>query len=153
MGAVDRGEAEVSKELLGKHECLGNEAQVQATRMVPMYIVDWGEAQEVDPILATCRRWLCTHRNTPFPKKDALLRKYLGNNVNTKEGHALFCVYNGLIMSKGLLFVSTTPKGEAEGILAFLVPTDQCHVALNRVHCDMGHQGQQRTLALARQRF
>ena len=39
--AVDHREAEVSEELLSKHEHLGNEVQVQAARMVPMHIVDW----------------------------------------------------------------------------------------------------------------
>ena len=62
-----------------------------------------------------------------------------------EEGHALFHVCNSLVLSKGLLYVSTTPKGEVEGVLAFLVPTDQCRVALNGVHHDSGHQGQQRT--------
>ena len=49
--------------------------------------------------------------------------------------------------------MSTTPKGETEGVLAFVVPVGQCHMALNGVHQDMGHQGQQRTLALAQERF
>ena len=76
MGAMDRGEAEVSEELEGEHEHFGNEAWVQAARLVPIHIMDWGEAQEVDPLLATCRRWLCTHKDTPLLKRDALLRKY-----------------------------------------------------------------------------
>ena len=46
-----------------------------------------------------------------------------------------------------------TPKGEAEGVAAFVVPTDQCHVALSGVHRDAGHQGQARTLALTQERF
>ena len=104
-------------------------------------------------MLATCRRWLCTHRDTPFPKRDTLLRKYLGDLVNTEEGHALFHMCNGLVMSKGLLYVSTTPKWEVEGVLAFLVPTNQCYMALNGVHCNAGHQGQQRTLVLTQERF
>ena len=41
-----------------------------------------------------------------------------------------------------------TPKGELEGVLAFLVPSSQCTAALN-----MGHQGQQQTLALAQEHF
>ena len=57
---------------------------------------------------------------------------------------------NGLL---GLLYVTTMPKGEVEGVLAFLVLTDQCRVALNNVHHDTGHQGQQRTLALAQECF
>ena len=46
-----------------------------------------------------------------------------------------------------------TPKGEAEGIVTFVVPTDQRSVALNSIHRDAGHQGQARTLALAQERF
>ena len=61
--------------------------------------------------------------------------------LNAEEGHALFHICNSLVLSKGLLYVSTTPKGEAEGILAFLVPIGHYHVALNGVHCDMRHIG------------
>ena len=38
-------------------------------------------------------------------------------------------------------------------MLAFLVPTSQHTTALNGVHCDAGHQGQHRTLALAQECF
>ena len=62
-------EAEASEELLCEHEHLGNEAWVQAARMAPMHIVDWGEAQEVDPMLAAYRRWLCTCKGYPNPKE------------------------------------------------------------------------------------
>ena len=65
----------------------------------------------------------------------------------------LFCVCNSLVLSKGLLYMSTTPKGEMEGVLAFLVPSNQCVTALNGVHHDAGHQGQQRTLVLAQECF
>ena len=70
-----------------------------------------------------------------------------------EEGHALFHMRNSLVSSKWLLYISTMPKGEVEGVLAFLVPTNQCRVALNGVHRDVGHQGQQRTLALAQECF
>ena len=51
------------------------------------------------------------------------------------------------------MYISTMPKGEVEGVLALLVPTDQHRAALNGVHHDMGHQGQERTLALAEEHF
>ena len=70
-----------------------------------------------------------------------------------EEGHALFHMCNSLVLSKGLLYVSTMPKGEVEGVLAFLVPTDHCRAPLNGVHHDVGHQGQQRMLALAQECF
>ena len=99
IGVVGHGEAEVSEELLGEHECLGNEAQVQAARMVPIHIMDWGEAQEADPMLATCRRWLHTHRDTLLQKRDSLLMKYLGNSMDMEVG--LFHIHSSLVMSKG----------------------------------------------------
>ena len=81
------------------------------------------------------------------------MKKYLGNQADTEEGHSLFHVCNSLVLSKGLLYISTMPKGEVEGVLAFLVPTSQHTTALNGVHHDAGHQGQQRTLALAQKHF
>ena len=51
------------------------------------------------------------------------------------------------------MYVNTTPKGETEGVLAFVVPVGQHRLVLNGVHRDAGHQGQQRTLALTQERF
>ena len=65
----------------------------------------------------------------------------------------LFHIRNSLILNKGLIYVSTAPKGKTEGVLAFVVPVGQHHMALNGVHHDAGHQGQQRTLALTQERF
>ena len=46
-----------------------------------------------------------------------------------------------------------TPKGEIEGVLAFVIPVAQCRMALNGVHRDARHQGQQWILALTQERF
>ena len=153
VGATDPGEAEANEELFYEHVHLENEAWIQVAKLAPMHVVDWGEAQEADAMLAACRKWLQTHRDTPPQKRDALLKKYLDSQADTEEGPTLFHVCNSLVLSKGLLYVSTMPKGEVEGVLAFLVLTDQCRVALNGVHHDAGHQGQQRTLALAQEHF
>ena len=51
------------------------------------------------------------------------------------------------------MYMSTTLKDEAEGVLTFVVPVGQHCTMLNGVHHDAGHQGQQRTLALAQERF
>ena len=122
-------------------------------KLAPMHVEDWGEAQEMDAVLAACRWWLKTHKDTPLPKRDGLLKQYLGCHAETEEGHALFRVWNSLVLNKGLMYVGTIPKGEAEGILAFVVPGKQCRVALNGVHHDAGHQGQQCMLALAQEHF
>ena len=54
---------------------------------------------------------------------------------------------------QGKMYMSTTPNGETEGVLAFVIPVGQCHMVLNGLHHDAGHQSQQRTLALAHERF
>ena len=48
------------------------------------------------------------------------------------------------------MYINTTLKGETEGVV---IPVGQHCLVLNGVHHDAGHQGQQRTLALAQERF
>ena len=153
IGASDQSEAEATEALLCKHVHLEDEARVQAAKLAPMHVVNWEDAQESDTILAACWKWLKAHKATPTEKRDALLKKYLGSQADAEEGHALFHIHNSLVLSKGLLYISTMPKGELEGFLAFLVPSSQHTMALNSIHHDMGHQGQQRMLALAQEHF
>ena len=70
-----------------------------------------------------------------------------------EQGKMFFHIHNSLILNKGLMYVSTTLKGETEGVLAFVIPVGQCRMVLNGMHHDAGHQGQQRTLALTQERF
>ena len=118
-----------------------------------MHVVNWEDAQGADAALAACRKWLKAHKDTPAKKRDALLRKYLGSQADMEEGCALFHVCNSLVLSKGLLYISMMPKGDLAGVLAFLVPSSQCTMALNGIHQDAGHQGQERMLALVQEHF
>ena len=70
-----------------------------------------------------------------------------------RRGMCVFRVRNSLILNKDLLYLIMTPKGQAEGVVTFIVPMDQCCVTLNGIHRDAGHQGQARTLALTQERF
>ena len=126
---------------------------MQAAKLAPMHVVNWEDAQGADATLAACGKCLKAHKDTPVEKRDALLKKYQGSQVDMEEGGTLFRMCNSLVLSKGLLYMNTTPKGEMEGVLAFLVPSNQPTAALNSIRCDAGHQGQQRTLALAQERF
>ena len=89
----------------------------------------------------------------PPPKRDALLKECLGAEAETEQGKMFFHIHNSLILNKGLMYLNMTPKGKTEGVLAFIIPVAQCHMALIGVHRDAGHQGQQRTLALTQERF
>ena len=124
---------------------------MQAAKLAPMHIVNWEDAQGADVALAACKKWLKAQKDTSAEKRDALLKKYLGSQVDMEEGCVIFYVCHSLVLGKGLLYMSTTPKGEMEGVLAFLVPSSQCTAALNSVQHDAGLQGQQRTLVLAQE--
>ena len=152
-GITERGEVLISQTLRAECDCLDNEAQVCTLRHASMHITNWEEAQCGDALLATCCKWLSTKRNVIPQKRDTLLKEYMGEHSTSEEGKALFCARNNLIMRKGLMYVNIMPKGKTEGLLAFVVPSIHRHAALNGVHQDAGHQGQQRTLALAEEHF
>ena len=118
-----------------------------------MHIVDWEQAQEANVALARRCKWLQLRKGMPPPQRDTLLKECLGVEAETEQGKVFFHIRNSLILNKGLVYVNMTPKGETEGVLAFVVPMGQCHLALNSVHRDASHQGQQQTLALAQERF
>ena len=153
MGASNRGEAEANEGLLEEHEHLSQEARVQAAKLELMHVVDWEQAQEVDVALAGCHKWLCLRKGMPPSRRDTLLKECLGAEAEMEQGKMFFCIRNNLVLNKGLMYINTTPKGETEGLLAFIVPVAQCCMALNGVHRDAGHHGQQWTLALTQERF
>ena len=86
VGAVDQSEVEANEELLCEHVHLENEAWVQAAKLAPMHIVDWGETQEVDAVLTTCQRWLRACRDTPPQKRDALLKNTWAAKQTQRRG-------------------------------------------------------------------
>ena len=118
-----------------------------------MHIIDWEEAQEEDTALAMCHKWLCLRKDMPLPSQDTFLKECLGAEAGTEQGKMFFHICNSLVLNKGLMYISTTPKDETEGVLTFVVPVGQCWMALNGVHRNASHQGQQRTLALMQERF
>ena len=75
VGVADRGEAKASKELLGEHEHLSQEATVQAVKLAPMHTIDWEEAQEVHAAIAACHKWLHLRKDMPLPRWDTLLKE------------------------------------------------------------------------------
>ena len=153
IGAADRDEAKANEELLEEHECLSQEARVQVVKLEPMHIVDWGQAQEGDAALARCHKWLHLRKDTAPPQWETLLKECLGAEAEMEQGKMFFHICNSLILNKGLMYINTTPKGKTEGVLAFVVPAGQHRLALNGVHHDASHQGQQWTLALAQEKF
>ena len=118
-----------------------------------MHVTNWEEAQRGDVLLATCHKWMSMKKSITPQRRDALLKECMGEHSTSEEGKALFRVRNNFTMRKGLVYVNIMPKGETEGLLAFVVPSAHRHTALNGVHRDAGHQGQHRTLVLAEECF
>ena len=152
-GVTERGEVLISRSLRAECDRLDNEAQARALKSAPMHITNWEEAQCEDALLAACYKWLSKKKSVIPQKRDALLKECMSEHSTSEEGKALYRVRNNLTLKKGLMYVNITPRGETEGLLAFVVPSAHRRTALNGVHRDAGHQGQQRTLALAEERF
>ena len=153
VGAANRGEAEANKGLLEEHEHLSREARDQVVKLELMHIVDWEQAQEADVALAGCCKWLHLRKGMLPPRRDTLLKECLGVEAKTEQGKMFLCIHNNLVLNKALMYVNMTPKGKTEGVVAFVIPVAQCCMALNGVHHDASHQGQQWTLALTQERF
>ena len=62
-------------------------------------------------------------KDVPLQKRDALLRTCMGEHSDSDEGKVLLRARNSFIMKKGMLYVNIMPKGEAEGLLVFMVPS------------------------------
>ena len=150
---ANRGEAKANKGLLEEHKCLSREARVQVANLEPMHIVDWEQAQEADVTIAGCHKWLRLMKGMLPPRQDTLLKECLGVEAETEQGKMFFCICNSLVLNKGLMYINMTPKGETEGMLAFIFPVGQRCLVLNGVHHNASHQGQQQTLALTQERF
>ena len=150
---TERGEVLISRPLWAEVDCLDNEAQAHALKLVPMHVTDWEEAQREDALLAACRKWLSMKKNVILQKRDTLLKECTSEHSTSEEGKALYHIRNNLAMRKGLMYMNIMPKGETERLLAFIVPSAHRRTSLNGVHRDARHQGQQRTLALAEECF
>ena len=87
-----------------------------------MHVVEWEQAQEVDVALARCHKWLCLRKGMPPPRQDTLLRECLGVETETEQGKMFFRIRNSLVLNMGQMYVNMTPKGETEGVQAFVIP-------------------------------
>ena len=122
-GTTERGEALMSQPLQVEHDHLSEESQAHALKLAPMHMTNWAEVQGEDMLLATCQKWMHTRKGVSLQKRDALLRRCMGKHSDSEEGKALFHIRNSFTMNNGMLYVNTTPKGETEGLLAFVVPS------------------------------
>ena len=135
-----------------EHEHLSQEARVQAVKLEPMHIIDWEEAQEADAALAACHKWLHLRKDTLLPWWTSFSRSVSERRLRWNRARCSLYPQQSHL-EKGSHVHEHNPKGETEGVLAFVVPVGQHRMALNGVHHNAGHLDQQRTLALTQERF
>ena len=99
-----------------------------------------------DPELDAVLQWLGS-------RKKANLRTLLGECIMSEEGWMVWRNCQNFISLQDTLYLHSTPKGEDEDLLLFVVPKaySDWTATINGCHWDAGHQGHDRTaLSVAR---
>ena len=77
----------------------------------------------------------------------------MGELADTKDGLALISRQKHLVIINNKLYVRAIPPGDVTKTKLFIVPRAYQKRAIDGCHQDSGHQGQNRTLSLAAERF
>ena len=111
-----------------------------------MHVTNWAVAQKEDPELDAVLQWLQSKKKTD-------LRTLLWECISSKEGWMGWRDCQNFTTLKGTLYLHSTPKGENEDLLLFIVPKAHRTAALNGCHQDAGHQGCECTISLLQEHF
>ena len=114
--------------------------------LVEMHVTDWVAAQKEDTKLYAVLQWLES-------KKKTNLRKILREHTLSKEGQMVWKYCQNFTTLQGMLYLCSTPKGENEDLLLFVVLKTHWTATLNGCHQDAGHQGRDCTLSLLQECF
>ena len=106
-----------------------------------MHVTNWAAAQKEDPKLDAVLQWLESKKKTD-------LRTLLGEHTLSEEGWMVWRNCQNFTTLQGTLYLHSTPKGENEDLLLFMVPKMHQTAALNGCLQDAGHQGCDLTLSL-----
>ena len=146
IGASQRAEGENPTVINGDQQ---SEKEVQVTAgqvLVEMHVSNWVAAQKEDPELHAVLQWLESKKKTD-------LRTLLGEYTSSEEGQMVWRNCQNFTTLWGTLYLCSTPKGENEDVLLFVVPKTHWTATLNGCHQDAGHQGHDCTLSLLQECF
>ena len=111
-----------------------------------MHVTNWVAAEREDPELDAVLCWL-------EAKKKIDLRTLLGEHASSEEGQIVWRNCQDFMVLQDALYLCSTPKGENEDLLLFVVPKAHWTAALNGCHQDVGHQGHDHMLSLLQEHF
>ena len=101
--------------IIENNQRLEQEVNVPAGQvLVEMHVTDWATAQKEDPELDAVLQWLGS-------RKKADLRMLFGECIMSKEGWMVWRICQNFISLQGVLYLCSTPKGEDEDLLLFVV--------------------------------
>ena len=109
-----------------------------------MHVTNWAAAQKEDPELDAVLQWLESKTN---------LRTLLREHTSGEEGWIIWRNCQNFTVLPGTLYLHSTPKGENEDLLLFMVPKMHWTATLNGCHQDAGHQDCDHTLSLLQECF
>ena len=146
VGASQRAERE-NPTIVKNNQKLEQEVHVATGQVqVEMHVTDWAAAQKEDPELKGVLHWLET-------RKKADLKTLLGECIMSKDGQMVWRNCQNFTSLQGTLYLCSTPKGEDEDLLLFIVPRAHWIATLNGCHWDAGHQGGDCTLSFLQECF
>ena len=109
---------------------------------------DWHQVQQMDPVIPHVLEWLRLPKNNRIRLKD-----FLRGKASEADCHAYGLREKDFERRDHLLFIKTTPPGNAGIIPVFVVPVNWRQVAIDMCHRNARHQGQDRTLSLMKGQF
>ena len=127
LGGSQRVEGEDPAVIKGDQE---KEKEVQVTAgqvLVEMHVTDWATAQKEDPELDAVLQWLESKKKTD-------LRTLLREHASSEEGQIIWRNHQNFTVLQGTLYLHSTPKGENEDLLLFMVPKMHQTATLNGCH-------------------
>ena len=114
--------------------------------LVEMHVTNWAAAQKKDPELGAVSQWL-------EAKKKTDLGTLLGEHISSEEAQIIWRNHQNFTVLQSTLYLHSTPKGENEDLLLFMVSKTHRTAALNGCHQNVGHQGCDHTLSLLQECF
>ena len=127
LGAAQRAEGDDPAKVEGDQE-IEKEVHVAAGQvLVEMHITNWATAQREDPKLDAVLHWL-------EAKKKTDLRTLLREHASSEEGQIVWRNCQNFMVLQDALYLCSTPKGENEDLLLFIVLKAHQTAALNGCH-------------------
>ena len=127
VGATQRAEGDDPVIVEGDHNIEKEVCVATGQVLVEMHITNWATAQKKDPELDAVLHWL-------EAKKKIDLRTLLGEHPSSEEGQMVWRNCQNFTVLQDALSLQSTPKGENEDLLFFVVPKAYWTATLNGCH-------------------